>query len=188
MAKLNPLTLKTKAGLEITLRSAVPEDGAEIIEVVRQIFRSSAHLLTEESEFTMTPEQEGEFLKTYLEHPDRIYLVPVVEGRIAGMVNFIAGQRRRNSHQGKLGISILPQFQGRGVGRALMQTLMNWLADHPKVETVRLEVHARNEIAIKMYKSFGFHEEGREVRGVKFSDGTYDDTIVMARPVLPAMY
>ena len=151
--------------------------------MVREIMRTSAHLLTEEDEFSMTPEKEAEFLKGYVERPDWIYLVPTIGGRIIGSLQFTAGHRRRIFHQGTLGMSISPQYQGQGVGRVLMQGFFDWVETCPSIEIVRLEVHAKNAIALKLYESFGFREEGREVRGVKMPDGTYDDSIMMARSV-----
>ena len=48
------------------------------------------------------------------------------------------------------------------------------------MESIRLQVHARNTGAQHLYLKMGFIEEGRERRGVKFLDGTYDDVISMA--------
>ena len=54
-----------------------------------------------------------------------------------------------------LHIDLLPEAQGKGTGRALMETLCAHLADI-KVKGVMLDVGKDNEGAIKFYKKVGF--------------------------------
>ena len=44
-----------------------------------------------------------------------------------------------------------------------------------------LEVFATNEKAIRMYKDFGFTEEGRRQRDIKVGAVSYVDTLAMSR-------
>jgi len=58
-----------------------------------------------------------------------------------------------------LGIVVADNFQGKGVGRALM----NYLIKHSikeKIKKIWLSVYADNKGAIKFYNSFGFEIEG----------------------------
>ena len=105
---------------------------------------------------------------------------PEVVGRLVGLLNFSPGARRRNSHQGEFGVSALPEFHGRGLGRIMVEALLKWAATTPNIETVRLRVHEKNQGAHALYLKLGFIEEGREVRGVRFAEGQYDSVISMA--------
>lgn len=85
-----------------------------------------------------------------------------------------------NSHVFQLNIVVHPGHTGRGVGTALMTTLMEWALANGSLEKIELFVRATNIRAITMYRKFGFVEEGRLSRRVRTADGTYIDDLVMA--------
>lgn len=180
MAKLEPVSFTAKNGKKVILRSPKEGEGAELLETVRRVLASSEHLLTEPEEFKYTEEQENDMIRTYLAHPDKIIIVPECEGKIVGMLDFTVGSRRRNSHTGDFGTSLLPEFHGHGIGEGMLRSLLGWARENPRVERVSLRVHSKNEPAIRLYQKVGFREEGRELRGVKLGDGRYDDVLIMA--------
>ena len=55
-----------------------------------------------------------------------------------------------------LHIDILPEGQGQGLGRKLMNTFVNKLKEL-KVPALHLEVGKRNTVAVKYYEKMGFH-------------------------------
>jgi L-phenylalanine/L-methionine N-acetyltransferase len=97
---------------------------------------------------------------------------------MAGLHSVQASLRR--AHVRLLGIAIAPDWQGRGVGRALMQRLLAWADDWAGVLRIELQVHVDNERAQALYRSLGFVEEGRH-RGYALKGGRYVDSISMAR-------
>lgn len=66
-----------------------------------------------------------------------------------------------------LHIDLLPEFQGSGHGRRLIETLLGSLADAGSVG-VHLGVSGRNERAIGFYRAVGFTELGANARGHAF--------------------
>ena len=54
-----------------------------------------------------------------------------------------------------IGICVLPQHQGRGIGKALLQFLIDY-ARGSENTLLRLTVDTTNEPAISMYRTFGF--------------------------------
>lgn len=180
MAKIETVRKTTKSGLQITLRTPMPGEGKALLEAMREVMKESEHLLTEPDEFKYTVEQEESLIQDYLEHPDKLLIVPEIEGAIAGMLNFSVGHRRRIAHQGDFGISLRGKYRGQGVGRLVMGEFLEWARENPRVETVRLRVHGRNAEAVALYRSLGFREEGRELKGAKLGPGSYDDVILMA--------
>src|SRR5205085_6531000 len=86
----------------------------------------------------------------------------------------------RRSHVRALGIMVAPAWQGRGVGRQLIERLLAWADGWAGVLRVELNVHAENERAIALYQAMGFVEEGRH-RGYVLRDGRYVDALTMAR-------
>jgi putative acetyltransferase len=88
-----------------------------------------------------------------------------------------------------LGLSVAPKAQGQGVGRALMQALVDWADRWGQVLRLELNVYTDNERAIALYRSFGFEIEGTH-RAYALRDGKYVDSHSMARlhpnpPTLP---
>jgi ribosomal protein S18 acetylase RimI-like enzyme len=76
-----------------------------------------------------------------------------------------------------LGIGVLKEYRGQGIGKALMgQTLEKaWTLGFTRIE---LTVRKANTQALEMYKKFGFCIEGVKRKGVRM-DGVYEDLICM---------
>jgi L-phenylalanine/L-methionine N-acetyltransferase len=96
----------------------------------------------------------------------------------------------RRAHVRGLGISIAPDWQGKGVGKALMTAMMDWADNWANVLRIELEVFPDNVRAIALYTQFGFVQEGQK-RCDSFRHGEYANSLFMARlhpqqPVLRA--
>jgi ribosomal-protein-alanine N-acetyltransferase len=82
--------------------------------------------------------------------PDVIRLKAVVDGQ---MVGFIAGDPRPSENLAWIAtIGVLPEYQRRGIGRALLRACEEKLPQ-PRI---RLCVRVSNEGAIEMYKQEGY--------------------------------
>ena len=78
-----------------------------------------------------------------------------------------------------LGMWILPAWRGRGGGRMLIEAaLASMPADAHKVE---LEVFPDNKVAIGLYRSLGFEEEGLRRDHYRRADGSLRSALIMAR-------
>jgi len=75
-----------------------------------------------------------------------------------------------------ISVAVLPQYQRKGIGQALMQEAMLRMRTY-KAKECYLEVRASNTPAIDMYKKLGF-ETSRTVHGY-YADG--EDAAVMTR-------
>lgn len=85
----------------------------------------------------------------------------------------------RLSYTCELGITIGDkEYWGRGYGREAVSLLVEYAFHYQNFRRVHLEVHGRNERAIKAYQGAGFVEEGR-LREHVWSDGQYDDLVKM---------
>lgn len=166
-------------GRLVTLRSAEPEDAAEMIEMVRQMDRESDFLAREPGEFAMTVEEEAELIQTRKELPNFRFAVAVCEGKIVGISDAFYLTRRRYRHTGGVTVSILRPFWNRGIGRALLESGLTWLGEQG-VERVELSVDTKNIRAIGLYHRLGFVVEGTMRRERKLADGSYRDTYRMA--------
>jgi L-phenylalanine/L-methionine N-acetyltransferase len=95
----------------------------------------------------------------------------------------------RRMHSRGLGIAVSADWQGRGVGSALLRELLHWADQWAGVLRIELTVYADNAAAIALYRKHGFVQEGVH-RAYALRDGEYVDSLCMARlhpkpPVLP---
>lgn len=108
-------------------------------------------------------------------------LVAVVDDRVVGMMGLETFPNRpRRRHAGRIGISVHSEFQGRGVGAALMAAGLDLADNWLNLTRLELEVYSDNEAAIHLYERFGFTYEGT-MRQHAFRDGKYVDSNVMGR-------
>ena len=109
-----------------------------------------------------------------------LHVVAVREDRVVGSAGLHPSDRLRRRHTAILGISVAPNAQGQGVGRALMQTLCDYADNWAQILRIELTVFTDNGRAIGLYQSFGFCVEGTH-RGYAMRHGVYADVLAMAR-------
>lgn len=86
----------------------------------------------------------------------------------------------RIRHSADIGMVVRDDWQGKGVGTALMQAAVDMADQWLNLERLELTVFVDNAPAIHLYQKFGFVIEGTLVQHV-FRDGQYVDTYTMAR-------
>jgi putative acetyltransferase len=111
--------------------------------------------------------------------PSSHSFVALVEGRVVGQAGLHVRDGKAR-HSASLGIAVHDDFHGRGVGRALMQQLLDvadrWLG----LMRVDLTVRDDNAPARRLYEKLGFVVEGTQRKAV-FADGELRDLVMMAR-------
>ncbi|GJQ28949.1 MAG: acetyltransferase [Phycisphaerae bacterium] len=162
------------------MRSAEPDDAAAMLDCAREVFRTSPYLLTSPDEFTLTEEQEREFIAGMLSHPRQLLLVAVSGERVVGILDLRQTiPRRKARHRVLLGMSVREAYRGAGVGTALMERALGWAKAHPDLALVTLEVYAENVRAVALYRRFGFVEKGTLPGGLIHDDGSAWDQVEM---------
>jgi putative acetyltransferase len=115
------------------------------------------------------------------DNPESVYVVALIGDRIVGMASIdMFPHKPRRRHAGEIGISVHEEWQGKGVGGALMRALLDLADNWLNLTRLELEVYADNEAAVHLYERFGFELEGTK-RQHAFRDGHYVDSKVMAR-------
>ena len=87
---------------------------------------------------------------------------------------------KSTSHVVDLTIAVHEGHQDMGVGKKLMNYLIDWAQKNKRIEKIELHVRSSNLRAIHLYKSMGFTEEGRKTKRLKIEPGKYLDDIYMA--------
>lgn len=177
-----PRVVRTKDGLEVIVRAAVTADAQGMLDVVRESAEEGEFIVTTPPEIRGLADQRR-FVEARTARDDALLLVADRGGVVLGTLSFTAGDRRRMAHAGTFGVTVRRSARGRGIGRALVETLLAWAQAAPTIEKVGLAVFHDNARAIALYRKLGFIEEGRLVRDVKVAPGQYKDSIQMYRLV-----
>jgi diamine N-acetyltransferase len=82
------------------------------------------------------------------------------------MVGFVMyGVYRDEGKHWILRVMVDRRFQGRGYGRAAMRLLLDRLRAIPGCDEVAISYEPENEVARRLYASFGFRETGEVIEG-----------------------
>jgi ribosomal protein S18 acetylase RimI-like enzyme len=106
------------------------------------------------------------------------HFVAIAGERIVGWCDIKRETAPIYAHDGMLGIGVLDEYRGSGLGERLLRTALD-AARAARFERVSLSVYGRNARAVELYRKVGFLVEGTRVRGKKL-DGEYDDVHMMA--------
>lgn len=175
--------LKTKTGFTVELASAAEDEAAEEIEYLKRVCDETPFLLTEGCDVNYTVEGEREFLKNFEDSENCLMLNAYDKGRLIGNCSFFpAGNAKRMLHRASLGIAIFKEYCNCGIGELMLRELLD-CARKCGYEIMELDVYAENVRAIHLYEKLGFIQRGRLVNAVKYKDGTYDDLILMQKPM-----
>ena len=164
------------APLKITIRPATEEDAEAFAKVFADRSASNGTL--------QHPYTSAEVWRTRLAGnvgTRQVTFAAVVNGRVVGNAGLHPiNDNPRQKHVCSLGISIAEAYQGRSVGRALMNACLDFADNWANYARVELTVHADNARAVKLYESLGFAHEGR-LRDFSFREGGYVDALFMGR-------
>lgn len=126
--------------------------------------------------------QNEDFLAS-LDHNDHefVAVADTEDGeQVIGMAGIAILPRARLRHTATFGILVHRDWQGKGVGTALIEACLdvadNWL----RLVRVELTVYPDNARAIRLYERHGFVLEGRKRKAV-IRNGVYIDELIMAR-------
>ena len=98
---------------------------------------------------------------------------------VVGWCDIFPDTNPRMNHRGHLGMGLLPEYRGKGIGGRLLE---NVLVQAKKfgLEKVELNVYSSNAGGVALYKKFGLEQEGIIKRYRKL-DGVYFNCILMGK-------
>ena len=161
--------------MEIIVRHAEPEDH----EAMHRIFSGPKAV----AGTLQLPFPSAETWRERLaEPPEGLYsLVACVEGEVVGSISLETSPTRpRMRHVGSIGMAVRDDWQGKGVGTALMEAALDLADNWLNLGRIELRVYVDNAAAVALYKKFGFEIEGTH-RRLAFRNGEYVDAYSMAR-------
>jgi ribosomal protein S18 acetylase RimI-like enzyme len=161
----------------LTIRSARTADAPVLAQAERAIAATPGFLVSHPDELI---DERFQQKIAFLDGADNgRYLVAEADGQIVGHGMLDPLPLAAIRHVVHLTLAVHPGWQGRGVGRAILESLIAWAKSAPAVEKIELHVRSSNTTAQSLYRTLGFTEVGRWKRRIKIAPDHYLDDISM---------
>ena len=164
-------------GLKVVLKTPEISDAKKILNQIITVAKSTDYLLSTPEDFKKYIDdisKEEEFIANA--RSGNNYLICVyANNEIVGnsILNFLPHIKDR--HRATVGIAIVPEYQGMGIGSLIFDELIKIARNTPDIEQMELDVIATNEKAKRLYLSKGFVKTGDIPHQLKLEDETYLD-------------
>lgn len=167
-----------KDGKEVIIAEATKEDAQRIIDFYNIVGGETDFLSFGKDEFTRNADEYGAFLAATQLEQNSIILLATLNGEIISIASINSTQKNRIKHVGTLGIVISEQFTAQGLGRKMMEQLIDWAATNGVTRKISLVTREDNALAIALYEKLGFEKEGL-LKNDTFINGHYFHTLMM---------
>lgn len=131
----------------------------------------------------VTVKEEKIWLKNTLasiKNKEKIMILAEIDGIVAGSCEVTKDTYDVSRHVGTLGIGLVKNARGIGVGTNLIKTALSEAKKKLGIKMVKLYVFDSNNKGKSLYEEIGFKEAGRIPRGV-FHNKKYKDDIIMVK-------
>jgi ribosomal protein S18 acetylase RimI-like enzyme len=130
-------------------------------------------------------EQAREFVLGNIGNGNPQFVV-VVAGDVVGWCDVVRRTLPAKAHSGVLGIALLPDYRGKGIGRKLLHTAIRTAWDKG-FSRIDLTVRSANTNAIALYEQLGFEVEGCHRNAVQVDESYFDQySMALLHPSLVA--
>jgi RimJ/RimL family protein N-acetyltransferase len=177
--------LVLRDGRRVRIRPAEPDDAPAILAYLGRVGGETINLTFGAEGPGLSVQEEREYLTRVSASDNSLAVVALADETIVGSLTFDGGRRQRLRHQGEFGISLLQAYAGQGLGRAMVEYMLEWAERGGVVRKINLKVRVDNGPAIRLYERMGWVHEGRTTRDTLI-DGTFSDCLLMGREVDPA--
>ncbi len=156
-----------------------PADAPALMHLHIAVLTEGRWFLTEPGEYPHDPFTLLEMIKDVLNADNCAWWVARDGTGILGFATVIGGHLRRTQRTARFEVMVAEPARGRGIGRELTETAIDWFRASPSLDKLSLAVFDDNERAIGLYKALGFVEEGRRKDEYVEADGTHRGDVLM---------
>lgn len=158
----------------ITIRKAKIEDAQAILQYLDQIGKESDNLTFGEEGIGYTLEDEEKMIQGFEENLNSTMYIAIDSNQVVSVGNLSASKRERTKHVSVLGISVLKSHWNMGIGKKMMNSLIEFAKQAPDTKAIHLEVRSDNLVAIHLYESVGFKKNSTIPEMMHIQDNYYD--------------
>lgn len=163
----------------IPIRPITPDDAAAFLALCTRLDAETRYMMLEPGERTTTVDEQRTRIADLLARPNQTILLAEAGGELAGYVEALGGDFRRNRHCAYVVAGVRQAYAGQGLGACLFAALEEWARAHA-IHRLELTVMTHNERAIALYGKCGFAVEGTRPHALRV-DGVYVDEYSMSK-------
>ena len=163
-----------KSGQHLCIREARAEDASAVLAYIEVVSGETDFLTFGPGEFELDEAAEADHFRNSAASPTQLYLLAFIDADLVGSLHFAAVDRARVRHAGELGMSVLEQYWGQGIGSHLVDALIAWARAGGIITKIDLQVRPDNARAIALYDRKGFEIEGTLRKQMRVDGSDYD--------------
>jgi RimJ/RimL family protein N-acetyltransferase len=167
-----------KNNIEVTIREATKEDAQNMTDFYNVVGGETDFLSFGANEFKRDLQEYEEYITATSNEQNSIILLALIDSEIISIATINSSQKERTKHVGTLGIVISKKYTGLGLGKILMNDLIEWAKQNGVTKKISLVTNENNTVAIELYKKLGFEVEGL-LKQDNFINGNFNNTIIM---------
>ncbi len=121
------------------------KDAEITLKIQRDVIKENNYLLNTPEQFTRTLQEQVQFIHDVLHSDTDTMIVSEYNGEVVGFLLFKASPLKKMSHTGTFGVMLHEDYRNIGIGRKLVEYLIEWAASNPKIDKVSLAVLSSND-------------------------------------------
>ncbi|KNF10090.1 acetyltransferase, ribosomal protein N-acetylase [Gottschalkia purinilytica] len=164
----------------IEVRSAIPKDAIQIIELQKKLTTETKFMIKEPYEIVREVSVHENKLKSISEDNNSIFIVALIKNQIVGYLVMFSKNLERIKHVGSFIVGVEKKYWGIGIASLLIEEMLLW-AKTVELKRIELEVVEDNIRAIELYKKYEFKIEGKKLKDHYIGEGKYLNTLVMGK-------
>lgn len=169
-------------GETITLRPAEPEDAEGIINALKSASTERSYVLMEQ--YGKGVGAERDYIRT-LDKRNNLLLVSIASGG-AGVIGILeavqsgSGQRPGTAHVLNIGVHLIKEFRGLGIGFKMLQYTEEWARKHGFKE-LEANVFTTNKRSLHLFRKAGFLHECTKMKRIRIGNEFVDEVTASKR-------
>ena len=136
----------------IKIRVASQEDAEAMLEIQKEVLAEETYLITTIDEFQRTVDEQREWIQVKITNERETIFIAQYQEKIVGWLVFQSPQRKRLAHTGTFGMMVLNKYRGLGIGKTLIEKLLEWAEHNPYIEKFVLVYFQRTKGLLRSIK------------------------------------
>jgi putative acetyltransferase len=175
-----PIFYNTKKNQEIEFRTPNSSEAQAVLDAMIEISESCPYILSTPDSFrARTIDSQVKWMEDSIESQTSIIIAAYFNGKIIGFSNAESFKNVKRRHTASLGISLHPDFRGCGLGRKMMEVLIESMKKFTEIKIIALDVMVNNIGAVKLYENLGFKKAGVFPKAFILQSGEVSDNLTM---------